>query len=296
MTNPSRAMLYGLGTVLLWSTVATAFSLSLRHLAPIQLLLIASFVSFCFLMMLVIKQGQWGELMKTAKRSWKASLLYGTVNPLIYYLVLLEAYNRLPAQEAQVINYTWAIMLSFLAVPILKQRLTGVDIIAALACYLGVLIIATHGELTSLHFSNLSGVALALISTVIWALYWLMTTKDSRSGLLGLTLNFAFALPLTALYWWWSDAPNLWPTEGVLGAIYVGLFEMGVSFVLWNKALKLTDKATRIANLIFLAPILSIVWLSQIAGETIQYSTLAGLVCILVGLSVQNWGKSRKGN
>ena len=34
MKNQKQAMLYGLGTVLLWSTVATAFKLSLRELAP----------------------------------------------------------------------------------------------------------------------------------------------------------------------------------------------------------------------------------------------------------------------
>ena len=38
MTNQKQAMLYGLGTVLLWSTVATAFKLSLRELTPVQML------------------------------------------------------------------------------------------------------------------------------------------------------------------------------------------------------------------------------------------------------------------
>lgn len=41
MTNQKQAMLYGLATVLLWSTVATAFKLALAELAPVQMLLVA---------------------------------------------------------------------------------------------------------------------------------------------------------------------------------------------------------------------------------------------------------------
>jgi len=90
------------------------------------------------------------------------------------------------------------------------------------------------------------------------------------------------------LYCWATGNLTNWPLEGIISALYIGLFEMGITFVLWNQALKLTDKASRIANLIFLSPILSIFWLSQFTGESIQNSTLIGLACILIGLTVQN--------
>ena len=43
-----RAMQLGLGAVMLWSTVATAFSLSLNYLSPLQLVTFATLVSWCF--------------------------------------------------------------------------------------------------------------------------------------------------------------------------------------------------------------------------------------------------------
>jgi len=207
---------------------------------------------------------------------------------------LLQAYNMLPAQEAQAINYTWAIMLSFMAVPILKQRLKPTDYVAAAMCYFGVLYISTRGQITSLEFSNGIGVAFALLSTVIWAMYWLLNTKDKRPSLIGLTLNFAFALPLITLYAAMTGELTHWNKEGLWSAVYIGLFEMGLSFVLWNQALKLTSNASQVANLIFLSPLLSIIWLSQFAGEPILQSTLVGLACILVGLFIQNWAKKTK--
>ena len=42
MTRDGRAMLYGLGAVGLWSTVATAFKVGLAHMSPLTLLWIAA--------------------------------------------------------------------------------------------------------------------------------------------------------------------------------------------------------------------------------------------------------------
>ncbi|MGO3738024.1 DMT family transporter [Marinomonas foliarum] len=293
LSHNAQAMIFGLGAVLLWSTVATAFSISLRHFSPTQLLLVANVVSLFFLASLLVIKGEFGSLMSYAKQSWKSSLFFGAINPFLYYLILLQAYNTLPAQEAQVINYTWAITLSFMAVPILKQRLKTADYMAAAACYFGVLYIATRGQIGSLEFSNASGVSFALVSTIIWALYWLLNTKDKRPSLVGLTLNFVFALPLIFIYAALTGELTHWDNNGLWGAIYIGLFEMGLSFVLWNKALKLTSNASQVANLIFLSPLLSIVWLSQFAGEPILHSTLVGLACILIGLFIQNWAKRK---
>ncbi|MEO9273579.1 DMT family transporter [Marinomonas sp. 5E14-1] len=294
LSNNTQAILFGLGAVLLWSTVATAFSISLKYLTPAQLLLVANAVSLVFLIALIACKGDFKELLTSAKQSWKSSFFFGAINPFIYYLILLQAYSMLPAQEAQAINYTWAIMLSFMAVPILKQRLKPTDYVAATMCYFGVLYISTRGQITSLEFSNGIGVTFALLSTVIWAMYWLLNTKDKRPSLIGLTLNFAFALPLITLYTAMTGELTHWNKEGLWSAVYIGLFEMGLSFVLWNQALKLTSNTSQVANLIFLSPLLSIIWLSQFAGEPILQSTLVGLACILVGLFVQNWAKKTK--
>jgi len=45
MNKQRQAIFYGLGAVLLWSTVATAFKLSLQYFSPIELLLYSGSVS-----------------------------------------------------------------------------------------------------------------------------------------------------------------------------------------------------------------------------------------------------------
>lgn len=77
------------------------------------------------------------------------------------------------------------------------------------------------------------------------------------------------------------------PWQGLAGAAYVGIFEMGLSFIFWLTAMRLTKSTASIANLIFIAPLLSLVVISVILKETILPSTLWGLALILGGLLIQ---------
>jgi drug/metabolite transporter (DMT)-like permease len=214
-------------------------------------------------------------------------LILGAINPFLYYLVLFKAYDLLPAQEAQAINYTWALMLAFLSVPFLKQKLKLKDIVAGIICYFGVLIISTKGEPFSLNFSNLDGVFLALLSTILWSLYWIFNTKSKADPVVSLFCNFLFALPMIFIYVLLTDSFEITNINGLFGAIYVGLFEMGITFLFWLKAMQTTNNTSRIANLIFISPFLSLVFIYFILKEPIYVSTLFGLLFIIFGLIIQ---------
>lgn len=287
-----KAYLYGIATVLLWSTVASAFKLSLRYLDYAQLLLYASAVSTVALGCAVLVQGKVGHLWCEARRAWRRALLLGLCNPLAYYLVLFSAYERLPAQEAQPLNYTWALTLALLSVPLLKQRLRWQDGVGGIVCYAGVLVISTHGDVFALHFTDSLGVVLALGSTVLWALYWIFNTREAGDQTVRLFLNFALSLPFVGLYCAWQS--SLWPVpiEGLVGAGYVGLFEMGVAFVLWQQALRYAENTAQVGNLIFVSPFLSLGFIYLLVDEAIRPSTPVGLALVVAGLVLQQMRSS----
>lgn len=282
-----RAYFYGMGAVLLWSTVASAFKLSLRYLDYAQLLLYACCVSTLVLGVIVVVQGKVALLFTGGRRAWLRSLGLGLLNPLIYYLLLFSAYERLPAQEAQPLNYTWALTLTLLSIPLLKQRPSWADLSAGLLCYSGVLVISTRGDVLGLHFSDPVGVGLALGSTVLWALYWIFNTRDERDPVVRLLLNFALALPFVFLYCAVQSTPWPVPIEGLYGAVYIGIFEMGIAFVLWQQALRYAENAAQVGNLIFVSPFLSLGFIYFFVGEEILWSTLVGLVLVVAGLLLQ---------
>lgn len=282
-----NAYKYALISVFLWSTVATAFKYSLQYLSPAQLVLFASFTSLIILFSVLLFQKKINLALNHIKENSFHILILGAINPFLYYLVLFKAYNLLSAQEAQAINYTWALMLAFLSVPLLKQKLTFGDIVGGIICYFGVLIISTKGEPFSLNFTNLEGVGFALISTILWALYWIFNTKSKVDAVISLFTNFLFALPMIFVYVYVTDDFIFPEMNGFIAAIYVGTFEMGITFLFWLKAMQTAQNTSKIANLIFISPFLSLIFIHFILNEPIFISTLFGLGFIILGLLFQ---------
>lgn len=151
---------------------------------------------------------------------------------LLYYAVLFSAYDLLPAQEAQALNYTWPLVLVLLSVPILGEKPRGRTLAGLLLGFLGALVVATRGNLRAFSFSNPLGDALGLSSAFIWATYWLLNIKDSRKLEEKMFWNFAFALLYSPSTTSGSFRFFCAPLEGLAGAIYVGLFEMGITYLL----------------------------------------------------------------
>ena len=294
MQNQRRATILALIAVGLWSTVATTFKLSLRHLDPFQLVAYSTLFSTLVLVLGVSRMQGLYKIWFHFRHQPLLFLLLGILNPFIYYLVLFQAYDLLPAQQAQSINYTWAITLGLLSIPFLKKPYETRDGLGAILGYTGVLIIATRGDLLSLNFDSLTGVSLALLSTLIWAMYWILNTRMEVDPLVGLCICFLCGLPFTLIAC--AAFSNLSPinTPGLLGAAYVGLFEMSITFVIWLTALKTAHNIAMISNLIFLSPFLSLALISVVLEEPIVPATFVGLALILSGTLVQQLRRRNK--
>lgn len=292
--NQRQATLLGMAAVILWSTVATAFKLSLQVMTPTQLLAWAGLTSTLVLAVFVSVERRWLEVVDTLRDRPLYYLCMGMLNPCFYYLILLRAYDLLPAQQAQALNYTWALTLSLLAVPLLKQRLTLRDLLALLIGYFGAVVIATRGNLLALQFDSGLGVSLALGSTALWALYWILNTRSTASGAVSLFLCFALGTPLVWLVMALQNEIVVPGLQGLAGAVYVGLFEMGVTFMLWSLALRRAEHVSRIGNLIFLSPFLSLFLISKFLGEAIVPATWVGLVLIIFAVVLQQRGPAPK--
>lgn len=284
MKKQNQAYLYALAAVLAWSTVSTAFKLSLKHLTPLGLLVFASISASLFLI------GYWALSPKSSSRgNWKPSILEGLLNPFVYYLMLFAAYDRLRAQEAQVLNYTWAIVLALGSALILRQKLRTKDLLALLLSFFGVVLISTRGRLLQLQFDDPLGSLLAVSTSIVWASYWILNMKDPRPAKDKLPLNFAIGTAAALIYalvagklnqqGLFTENASIW--TGLLGGLYVGIFEMGFTFIIWQKALDTSDNTASVSNLIFLTPFVSLIFIALILKESIHPATFLGLILIV---------------
>ena len=192
MKQQRQAYTYALLAVLCWSTIGSAFKISLRYLDFLTLLLCSSFVAVIVLFIVLFLKGKVKLLKNCRKADLLNSAFLGLLNPFLYYVVLLKAYELLPAQEAGTLNYIWPLVLVLLSIPLLKQKITVWSILAILVSFFGIILISTHGHVLTFRFSNPIGVALALGSAIFWALYWIFNMKDRREEVSRTLSEFLF--------------------------------------------------------------------------------------------------------
>jgi len=272
---------------LLWSTIPSAFKISLRFLDVLPLLFYASLVSVItfFLCLLFSKKL---HLLKTfSKKDYVNSALLGFLNPFLYYCFIFKSYTLLPAQQAQPLNFVWPITLVLLSILILKQKIRARSILAIIISFTGVFIISTRGDILGFKIDSPAGVFLALSSTIIWSLFWIYNIKDKRDEAAGLFLNFVFGFIFISVAMLLFEKIKIPDIKGLVGAAYIGLFEMGITFLLWLRALKLSKTTAHITNLIYLTPFLSFILIRFAIGEVILPASVIGLFFIVGGIILQ---------
>jgi len=288
MEKQNKAILLAVVAVLIWSTVASVFKLTLGEMELGLMLLIASLVTVLVLFVIVVYKKKLKLLKEYTFKDYAQSAMMGAINPFLYYLVLFSAYDRLPAQEAQPLNYTWPIWLVLLSILVLKQKVKPLSIVAIIISFIGVIVIALRGDLTGFTFSDPIGIGLGLMSAFIWASFWILNMKDKRDESTKLLLNFGFGAIYVLIAWFVLFEQTMPSTNGLMGAVYVGLFEMGITFFIWSMALKLSDNTARVSNMIYLTPFLSLVFIKILVGEDILFSTIIGLGLIVAGIVMQS--------
>ncbi len=287
MQKQTKAYLLTLLAVTFWGTAASAFKIALQYVTPYILLFYSVLVSSIALFIILILQGKVSQLFKIPLNQVGKAALLGFINPFFYYIVLFKAYSLLPGQIAMSLNYGWPLALTLLSVPILKQSLSRAQLLAIVISFIGAIVIATKGQLASFGDVSKLGIILAFGSTVIWAVYWLLNAKDGLDPVIKLFIGFCFGLFFTTVFSPLFGGLSIPETQVFLPLTYIGLFEMGITFVLWLTALQLSSSAARVGNLIYISPFLSLVFLSIIIGEEIHPATFIGLFLIVGSILFQ---------
>ena len=276
-----QSLIYTLSAVFFWSTVATAFKISLEGMNFIQLLFYSSLASTIILRFFVLKKINYFKIFTPN------SVLLGFINPFLYYLMLFKAYSLLPAQEAQPLNYTWPIALSLLSVVFLNEKMNFKKIVGLILAFFGVIIIATRGNFSLLHFESLTGVIIAVSSSIVWAAFWILNLKDNRPSEVKLFSAFFFGTIFSGIFIFLFDSFKIENYNYLFGALYIGLFEMGITFLFWNKGLQLSNDKTKSSTFAYLSPFISLLFIALVLGEKIMLSSIIGLVFIVAGIIYQ---------
>ena len=292
MTKNSKSIVLASVAVLSWATVATAFKIALMHLSVFCMLLIATVTSFVVYTVMMAVENKWKILRTMPKDILVKTAMLGVLNPVAYYLVLFRAYDMLPAQMAQPLNYAWPIVLLLLLAVFNHERIPSRKYVGMVISVSGVVCISLGGGGVKGDVS-VAGILMALFSAVLWAVYWMFNNRLSRNvdATVALFLEFFAGSAVLGLSGCFIGI-EVDSLEGLLSGVYIGLFEMGIPFLTFGMALRMTKNPALINQMCYLSPFLSLFLISMVLGETIALWTYVGLALIVVGL-VYNQYKSQ---
>jgi len=270
--------------LLMWSTVATAFKLTLRTGTPAELL----FVSVLTACLVLIPAGFFqARKVSISLQNVLKALGAGLLMPLTYYSVLFVAYDRLPAQSAQIINFTWPVFMAAAAMLLKREPANMARIFFLLISLSGAIVVLTRGTFSLKGAEDLPGSMLALGSALLWTAFWMLQSNIPLPGTLRMGLYFSGAFIVMIILS--ASGFALIPSHSRtwFGGIYTGLFEMSLPFLIWQKALEKTRSVAVISNVIYLSPFLSLIFIRTFLQEAIHPSSLIGLLLISAGLFLQ---------
>lgn len=284
MQDKNKAIVYAAVAVLSWSTVATMFKITLKHFTYFEMLLVASFSALVVFAVAITVQKKWGELNTLTRSQWGWGMAMGLLNPVAYYLVLFKSYALLPAQVAQPINYSWPIVLLVLLAVIARKPIPKVKYIGMCLSLGGVTLISLGTGGVSGESLPVAGLLLALCSAFLWAAYWIVNNQNKKmDATVALFLSFLFGsvyLFVAAL----CIGVDLSSTTGLLSAVYVGAFEMGIPFIFFGLAIRTTDNPALVNQMCYLSPFISLFLIHTFLGEQIYATTYGGLFLIVFGI------------
>ena len=224
------------------------------------------------------------------------SSIMGFFNPFLYYIVLLKGYSLLEAQVAGILNYTWPIVLVLLSIPFLKQKIPIYSLLALIISFVGIIIIGTEGNPMGMKINEPLGVFLTILSSVFWGIYWILNLKDKkRKSEEKIFMNLLIGTIYIAIYLWFTGVNiEIPPWQVIIGSVYIGLFELSITFIIWLNALKLSSNTAKVSNLVYLSPFIALFWIRLTVGEEIHLSSLFGLVFLVGGILFQQLLSSEK--
>lgn len=285
MKDEQKSIVYACLAVLSWSTVATAFKIALSYLSHFEMLWVACLTSWLIFAVLLTCQRKWTQVFQLSGKQWGYFAAMGLLNPVAYYLVLFTAYELLPAQVAQPINYAWPIVLLVLLAVFAGQPIPPKKYIGMFVSLAGVALISFgSGSAGDMHVS-VEGLLLAALSALLWATYWMINNKNKNQvdGSVALFVTFLFGsiyLSVGALV----TGVEIHSVPGILSGMYVGGFEMGIPFIFFGLAMRKTTNPALVNQLCYLSPFLSLFFISVVLGEKIVLTTYVGLCLIVLGI------------
>jgi drug/metabolite transporter (DMT)-like permease len=277
MTEPKPAggaTLAGCGAIALWAFLAL-LSRAASGLPPLQLTAMAFTVSASLGIAVVVARGRLGLLLRQSPVAWA----HGVGGLAGFHALYFIALGLAPAAEANLINYSWPLLIVLFAVPLLGLRLTWWHGVGVLLGAGGCLLLLGQSHAGARSNTAWLGDAAAFGAAITWALYSLFSRRMAAVPTEAVA-GFCAASAVLATLAHLAFEPSVWPEPRAwLAVLAMGAGPVGGAFFLWDIGMKRGDPRL-LGTLAYATPIASTLLLC--VGGYAAWSVTLGLAAAMV--------------
>lgn len=266
--------------IILWSLIPTVAKFAQNGLDHHQYLFYSSIVSFLSLFIVSLFQKNLKEIFTYSKKIFLVLFALGFLD-FIYYLLLYFGYKHANGLEVLVIQYMWPIFIVFLSLIILKEDFTIKKLISIILGFLGVSLVITKGDFSSLDFSHIDVLLIVMLGAIAFALFSVLS-KVVKVDATNAVMIYFFSAILYSIITVSSYSSFIIPSgKDWISILINGAFINGISYLFWIKGLQIFH-ASKVAPYLFITPILSAFFLILFFDEEILSIYFVGLFFVVL--------------
>jgi drug/metabolite transporter (DMT)-like permease len=269
------ATLAGAGAIALWAFLGV-LSRAAATIPPLQLTAMSFAVAGVLGFAVLGARGRLGDA-----RQRPSAWLHGVGGLFGFHALYFTALAWAPAAEANLINYSWPLLIVLLSAPVLGLRLGARHLLgAALGAAGCALLLGGNASLTQ---AALPGYAAAVASAFTWATYSVLARRYFANVATGAVAGFCAASAVLAAAGHVLFEPTVPPGMRAWVAVLVlGAGPVGGAFFLWDIGMKRGDPRL-LGTLAYATPVASTLLLCAAGFATFSATTLVSAVLVAAG-------------
>ena len=280
--SSSRATLIGFMAILLWSLLSL-LTVATGAVPPFQLAAMTFSIGGTLgAASLMLRPGATDTLRRQlSAQPWQVWAL-GVGGLFGYHALFFLALRLAPPAEAQLVNYSWPLLIVLFSALLPGERLKWQHVAGALIALAGTAVLFVGRGGIGFAQDHLSGFAAAFAAAFIWAIYSVASRRFAAVPT-GTVAGFCLATAALAAICHVAFEQSHWPQSAAqwLAVLGLGIGPVGIAFYVWDVGMKHGD--IRILGVgSYLAPLLSTAFL-VLAGYAAASLSLALAAALVAG-------------
>jgi len=277
--------------VVVWGASFIATKVALAYASPITIVWLRFAMGVVILGVAVVLRRQFTL---PNKNEWGYFALLGFLGITFHQWLQSNALVTSEASTTAWIVATTPVFMALLGWLVLKEGLGWVTISGILLAFIGVLVVVSDGDITSISIREFGapGDVLILISAVNWAVFSTLSRRGLKSYPASLMMFYVMSfgwvftsflfIPSEGL----SEIPRL-TVNGWIGILFLGIFCSGLAYIAWYDALQALS-AAQTGVFLYIEPLVAVAVAAIVLAEPVTWASLLGGAVILIGVWLVN--------